>query len=478
MVTVRIPAPLRAKAGNNSQVDVEAGSLQEAVEGVVKAHPDLGEHLLADDGSFHRFVNYFVNGTDARKLDGPDTTLEQDDEVLVLPAVAGGQGAANGAGGLPDLDREELRFYGRHLILPDVGKEGQQTLKASSALVIGTGGLGAPTALYLAAAGVGRIGLVDFDEIEASNLHRQILYQHADEGRPKVQVAKERLEALNPHITVEAHEEELTSENALELFEGYDVIIDGTDNFPTRYLTNDACVKLGKPNVHASIFRFEGQASVFWPEEGGPCYRCLYPEPPPPGLVPSCAEGGVLGVLPGVLGVIQATEAVKLLLGKGQSLSGRLLLYDAMGLSFDEVAIDRDPDCPVCSIPRDEVELIDYDEFCGIPQEDGQTQEDEITVEQLAERRGDADLYILDVREPWEHEIVSLEEATLIPMDDVTDYANKLPQDKDIVVHCRSGARSAEVVGLLRDLGFERSYNLKGGINAWVEEIEPEKRTY
>ncbi|MDX1611097.1 MAG: molybdopterin-synthase adenylyltransferase MoeB [Candidatus Thermoplasmatota archaeon] len=473
MVTVRIPAPLRPKADGNAQLDVQAATLQEAVESVVKTHPDLGEHMLADDGTLHRFVNYFVNGTDVRQLDGPETEVSGEDTILVLPAVAGGSREA-----APELTPDEMRFYGRHIILPDVGQEGQEKLKESSALLIGAGGLGAPTAFYLAAAGVGRIGIVDFDQVEVSNLHRQILYQAGDEGKPKAQVAKQRLEALNPHITVEVHEERLTSENALEILDRYDVVIDGTDNFPTRYLTNDACVMLGKPNVHASIFRFEGQASVFWPEAGGPCYRCLYPQPPPPGLVPSCAEGGVLGVLPGMLGVMQATEAVKILLGKGETLVGRLILYDAMGMSFDEVAIQPDPACPVCGEDPEITELIDYEAFCGIQPEDETARDGEITVQELSKRREDKDLVILDVREPWEHDIVHLEGAKHIPMEQVPERANELPQDKDLVVLCKVGGRSAQVVQFLQGLGFSRAVNLKGGIDAWVREVEPGKPTY
>lgn len=475
MVKVRIPAPLRPKAGGQSELVLDVGTLQEAVEGVVKAHPDLRAHLLADDGSFHRFVNYFVNGKDARKLDGPSTALAEDDTVLVLPAVAGGE-AEDGAAGT-SLSRDELAFYGRHLILPDVGLEGQERLKASSALVIGAGGLGSPSALYLAAAGVGRIGIVDFDEVSASNLHRQVLYTAEDVGKSKARQAKARLEALNPHIDVVVHEERLTSENALEVLGGYDVVLDGTDNFPTRYLTNDACVLLDKPNVHASIFRFEGQASVFWAGHG-PCYRCLYPEPPPPGLVPSCAEGGVLGVLPGVMGLLQATEAIKLLLGKGESLAGRLLLFDAMGTRFDEVRIERDPACPICGDDPTIKELVDYEDFCGITEQRAEQAALEWSVEELAKRRGGNDLVVVDVREPWEHEIVALDEARLIPLAKLPDHVSELPQDQDIAVYCYSGQRSAQAVEFLRGLGFSRAYNLAGGISAWVERIEPDKPSY
>ncbi len=482
MVKVRIPAPLRPKTDGEAELTVKAATLREAVDSVVEAHPGLREHLLSKAGELHRFVNYFVNKTNARELDGPDTALSDEDTVLVLPAVAGGQagqssGEAPAAQGNGSLSTDEMRFYGRHLILPEVGAAGQRKLKQGSVVVIGAGGLGAPALLYLAAAGVGRIGIVDPDVVDASNLHRQILYSAADEGEAKVQAAKQRLESLNPHIEIETYQERLTSENALAILDGYDVVVDGTDNFPTRYLTNDACVLLGKPNVHASIFRFEGQASLFWPEGGGPCYRCLYPEPPPPGLVPSCAEGGVLGVLPGTLGVLQATEAIKLLLDKGRSLTGRLVLYNALDASFDEVPISRDPACPICGDDPEITELVDYEAFCGLHAQAAAMEGQEISVHELSRRRGDEELFVLDVREPWEHEIVHLEEATLIPLNDLADRASELPQDKEIVVHCHSGARSAKATEFLRSLGL-RAYNLEGGIEAWSREIEPEKPTY
>jgi adenylyltransferase/sulfurtransferase len=407
-----------------------------------------------------------------RELEGPDTGLDEDDEVLVLPAVAGGD--PTNPSHLPNLSQEELRFYGRHLILPQVGREGQQELKSSSAIVVGAGGLGAPTLLYLAAAGVGRIGIVDPDVVNASNLHRQILYDYEDEGRKKVEVAKERLEGLNPHIEIETYDTRLTSDNALAILEDYDVVLDGTDNFPTRYLTNDACVLLDKPNVHASIFRFEGQASVFWADEG-PCYRCLYPEPPPPGLVPNCAEGGVLGVLPGTLGVLQATEAVKLLLDEGEPLTGRLVLYNAMEGSFDEVDINADPECPVCGDDPEVTELVDYQAFCGITQEEDESAE--LTVQQLADRLGEEELHVLDVREDWERDIVKIDGSEHIPLDDLPDEVSQLPAEKDVVVYCKSGGRSAKATELLRSVGLN-AFNLQGGTDAWVQQIETDKQAY
>ncbi len=478
MVKVRIPAPLRPKADDNSEIDVPADRVDEAVHQLVETYPDLRENLLDEEDELQRFVNFFVNGTNIKELDGPQTELGDTDTVLVLPAVAGGApGGTNGAQGLPELDQEELRFYGRHLILPDVGQEGQRRLKASSALVVGAGGLGAPTLLYLAAAGVGRIGIVDPDIVNASNLHRQILYAHEDEGDKKVHAAKRRLESLNPHVTIEAHDTRLTSENALDLVDEYDVVVDGTDNFPTRYLTNDACVITDTPNVHASIFRFEGQASVFWPNEQGPCYRCLYPQPPPPGLVPSCAEGGVLGVLPGTLGVLQATETLKILLGEGSPLTGRLILYSAREASFDEVDIQKDPECPVCGDDPEITELIDYEAFCGLRDQEDEMDGQEITVEELAEERAREDLVVLDVREGWERDIVRIEDSEHVPLDDLPDRVSELPPDKDIVAYCKSGARSAKATQFLRSVGLS-AYNLEGGVDAWAREIEPHKSTY
>jgi adenylyltransferase/sulfurtransferase len=472
MVTVKIPAPLRSETDDNAEITVEADTLQEAVAAAIEAYPGLEKHLVDDDGDLNRFVNFFKNGTNVRELEGPDTGLDEDDEVLVLPAVAGGD--PTNPSHLPNLSQEELRFYGRHLILPQVGREGQQELKSSSAIVVGAGGLGAPTLLYLAAAGVGRIGIVDPDVVNASNLHRQILYDYEDEGRKKVEVAKERLEGLNPHIEIETYDTRLTSDNALAILEDYDVVLDGTDNFPTRYLTNDACVLLDKPNVHASIFRFEGQASVFWADEG-PCYRCLYPEPPPPGLVPNCAEGGVLGVLPGTLGVLQATEAVKLLLDEGEPLTGRLVLYNAMEGSFDEVDINADPECPVCGDDPEVTELVDYQAFCGITQEEDESAE--LTVQQLADRLGEEELHVLDVREDWERDIVRIDGSEHIPLDDLPDEVSQLPAEKDVVVYCKSGGRSAKATELLRSVGLN-AFNLQGGTDAWVQQIETDKQAY
>jgi len=374
-----------------------------------------------------------------------------------------------------ELSKEEIQRYSRHLIMPEVGMEGQLKLKRAKVLCIGTGGLGAPLGLYLAAAGVGRIGLVDFDVVDFTNLQRQVLFGTSDVGRPKITAAADRLRNLNPEIRIDAIEARLTSENALDLFADYDIIVDGTDNFPTRYLVNDACVLLGKPNVYGSIFRFEGQITVFgYPD--GPCYRCLYPEPPPPGLVPSCAEGGVLGVLPGIVGTIQAAETLKLIIGKGQPLVGRLLLLDALGMKFRELKLRKNPDCPVCGTHRTVTKLIDYAEFCGVRGEEAPstvTNIPEITPRELKSRldRGD-DLYILDVREPHEYQICNIH-GHLIPLGELPRRVHELDSSREIVAHCRSGKRSAEAVEFLQKAGFRKIWNLKGGILAWSDEVDP-----
>lgn len=378
-----------------------------------------------------------------------------------------------------ELSNEEIGRYSRHLIMPEVALDGQKKLKQAKVLTIGAGGLGSPLALYLAAAGVGTIGIVDFDVVDESNLQRQIIHGTSDVGRPKMESARDRLKDINPNVEIIEYEDALTSENALEIFEGFDVVVDGTDNFPTRYLVNDACVLLGKPNVYGSIFRFEGQASVFYAEEG-PCYRCLYPEPPPPGLVPSCAEGGVLGILPGAIGTIQATETVKLILGIGEPLIGRLMLYDALGMSFREMKLRKDPDCPVCGENPTVTELIDYQEFCGIPQAQAAEQENgvpEISVQELKARMDAGGIQVLDVREPYEYEIANIG-VPLIPLNELPERYEELNRDQPLAVHCRSGARSANAVKLLQERGFENVYNVEGGILAWSEEIDPEVPQY
>jgi adenylyltransferase/sulfurtransferase len=373
-----------------------------------------------------------------------------------------------------NLTNEEILRYSRHLIMPEVGMEGQLKLKKARVLLIGTGGLGAPLGLYLAAAGVGKLGLVDFDVVDFTNLQRQVTFGTSDVGKPKSEAARARLSDLNPDIQVQAFEAKLTSENALELFRDFDIIVDGTDNFPTRYLVNDACVLLGKPNVYGSIFRFEGQVTIFG-MPGGPCYRCLYPEPPPPGLVPSCAEGGVLGVLPGIVGSIQAMETIKLILGSGRNLTGRLLLFDALEMGFREFRLRKNPKCPMCGEHRTIDKLIDYYEFCGVRGEEAPAPDlkvPEITPRELKARldRGE-DLLILDVREPHEYQICNLR-GHLIPLGELPRRVHELDSSREIVAHCRSGKRSAEAVDFLRKAGFRKILNLKGGILAWSDEVD------
>src|SRR5713101_6752561 len=413
-VTIAIPTALRQIAGGQSEVKVEAATAGEALNLLIASHAELRRHLFNDQNALRNFVNVYLNDEDIRHRNGPDTPVKDGDTILIVPSIAGGaavlEPTADQDGGtpqqdlgLPMLSNEEIARYSRHVIIPEVGMTGQRKLKAASVLMIGTGGLGAPLGMYLAAAGVGRLGLVDFDVVDVSNLQRQIIHGTRDVGRPKIASARDRLEDINPHVEIETHETRLTSANALQLFGNYDVIVDGTDNFPTRYLVNDACVLTGKPNVYGSIFRFEGQVSVFWAERGA-CYRCLYPEPPPPGLVPSCAEGGVLGVLPGIIGAIQANETIKIILGAGDPMIGRLLLFDALKMKFRELKLRKDPACPICSEHPTQQGLIDYAQFCGIPAEEEEVANDfDIQVGELKRWKDEGrDVTILDVRTPQE----------------------------------------------------------------------------
>ena len=383
---------------------------------------------------------------------------------------------------LPELSHEEIARYSRHLLLPDVGMDGQRKLKAARVLCVGAGGLGSPAAMYLAAAGVGTLGLVDYDVVDISNLQRQLLHGTKDVGRPKLRSAMDRLAAINPHVTVEPHEVMLTSQNALGILRDYDIIIDGSDNFPTRYLVNDACVLLGKPDVYGAIFRFEGQASVFG-AAGGPCYRCLYPEPPPPGLVPSCAEAGVIGVLPGLIGTIQATETVKLILGAGEPLVGRLIVLDALGMTFRELKLRKDPDCPVCGNHPTVRTLVDYDAFCGVRPAPApalaEPPDFHITVGELKARldRGEQ-VPLVDVRERQEYDIVRLSPSTLIPLGDLVRRQAELDPDREFVVYCHHGVRSVKAVAYLRHAGFTHARNLEGGIAAWTDRIDPSLPRY
>ena len=379
------------------------------------------------------------------------------------------------------LSKDEILRYSRHLIMPEVGMEGQLKLKQAKVLCIGAGGLGSPLALYLGAAGVGKLGMVDFDVVDFTNLQRQVIHGTSDVGRTKLESARDTLLEINPNVEIEPFETRLSSDNALDIFREYDIVADGTDNFPTRYLVNDACVLLGKPNVYASIFRFEGQASIFYAEQG-PCYRCLYPEPPPPGLVPSCAEGGVLGVLPGIMGCIQAMETIKLILGRGDSLIGRLLLFDALGMKFRELKLRKNPDCPICGTNRTITKLIDYEQFCGIRGEEHipvQTGIPEITPAEVKKKMDAHEPFVLiDVREPHEYQICRIPGSKLIPLGEVPKRMNELDSADEIVVHCKSGMRSAKAVDLLMKSGFRKIHNLKGGILAWSDQVDPSVPKY
>ncbi len=482
--TVFIPTPLRPFTDNQASVQVAGANVGEVLQNLVKVHGDLRNHLYTAEGKLRSFVNIYVNDEDIRYLSKEQTPVGDKDTVSIVPSVAGGSTAtADPAHALPELTGDEVRRYSRHLIMPEVGVEGQRKLKAAKVLCIGAGGLGSPASLYLAAAGVGTLGVVDFDAVDFSNLQRQVLYSTDDVGRPKAKAAYDRLHGLNPNVRVINHEFAINSSNAIELFEQYDVIVDGADNFPTRYLVNDACVLTGKPNVYGSIFRFDGQVSIFATKEG-PCYRCLYPEPPPPGLVPSCAEGGVLGVLPGVVGTIQATEALKLIIGAGEPLIGRLMLFDALQMKFRTLKLQKDPDCPVCGDHPTVTKLIDYEMFCGITPAvkaaDRGTiaPELETTVEDLKTRMDRRDVFLLDVREPREWDIAHIEGATLIPLGELPKRMNELPKDQDIIVQCKTGVRSAKAVNLLRESGFDHVQNLKGGIIAWISRIDPSLHSY
>jgi len=475
-VKITIPTALRQYVNLEWTVEVQGDDIATVFADLIKRFPQLQQHLLDESGAFRRFVNIYLNDEDIRFLQGPNTAVRDGDVISIIPSVSGGSGA-----GEAEFSRAELERYSRHLIMPEIGLEGQRKLKQARVLLVGAGGLGSPAALYLAAAGVGTLGLVDFDTVDVSNLQRQILFGADDVGKPKLTVAKARLHGINPHIQIKLHDLRLSSENALAVFADYDIIVDGTDNFPTRYLVNDACVLSGKPNVYGSIFRFEGQVSVFAAQDG-PCYRCLYPKPPPPGLVPSCAEGGVLGILPGAVGTIQATEAVKLITGKGRPLIGRLLLYDALDMSFRELKLQRDPDCPICGENRRIRGLIDYDEFCGVGRAEKAVAlppEFEITVQDLHSRfKSGAKPFLLDVRNPYEQMICNLPDSVLIPLGELVARTTELPADEEIVIYCRSGIRSAKAVQMLREAGFTKLKNLVGGILAWSDEIDPSMPKY
>ena len=485
---ILIPTPLRPFTDKLDAVEVDGANIAELLHNLTTKYGGLKQHLYAPDGKLRSFVNIYVNDDDIRYLQKDQTPIKTGDTVSIIPSVAGGAPATGikEPGALPELSGDEIKRYSRHLIMPEVGVEGQRKLKAAKVLCIGAGGLGSPAAMYLAAAGIGTIGIVDFDVVDFSNLQRQIIHGTPDVGRAKLASAKDRLNALNPNVHIETYDAALSSENALGLFAPYDVILDGTDNFPTRYLVNDACVLTGKPNAYGSIFRFEGQASVFAAKDG-PCYRCLYPEPPPPGLVPSCAEGGVFGVLPGIIGVIQATETIKLVLGAGEPLIGRFLIYDALRMRFRELKLRKDADCPVCGTHPTVTKLIDYEQFCGVAPHQlaaaaaasAPTSMDALTARELKAEldRGDQ-VVIIDVREPQEFQINRLPGSVLIPLGDLPKRYVELDPNANIVTQCKSGMRSAKAQDFLRSKGFTRVRNLTGGVLGWVDQVDPTQPKY
>ena len=481
--TINIPTPLRPFTDKKEAVEVSGATVGELLSDLATRYEGLRKHLYADNGKLRNFVNVYLNDEDIRYLQREATPVKAGDTLSIVPSVAGGA-PTTAAPPETELSPEEIKRYSRHLIMPEMGMDGQRKLKQSSVLCIGAGGLGSPAAMYLAAAGIGRLGIVDFDVVDYSNLQRQLLHTTNDVGRTKLESARDKIVALNPHVQVDTYEEALSSENAMRLFKGYDVILDGTDNFPTRYLVNDACVLSGIPNAYGSIFRFEGQASVFATKEG-PCYRCLYPEPPPPGLVPSCAEGGVLGVLPGIIGVIQATESIKLLTGIGEPLIGRFLIYDALKMKFRELKLKKDPECPVCGPNPTVTKLIDYDQFCGVTpahatdNAGGTVSDWEITPVELKKKLDAGETpFILDVREPNEYQINRIPGSTLIPLGELPRRYQELPRDREIVAQCKMGGRSAKAMDFLKTVGFTNVKNLKGGILEWIDKVDPSQPKY
>jgi adenylyltransferase/sulfurtransferase len=478
-VVVQLPAVLQEYVDGRDELALDAGSVRAALGELVRRYPRLQRHLFSEDGGLRAYVNVYLNADESRDLpQGLDAPLAANDVLMIVPSVAGGE--EPGA-----LSRAEIERYSRHLVLNEIGWEGQARLKRARVAIVGAGGLGSPAALYLVAAGVGTLGLIDDDVVDTTNLQRQVLYGTADVGRPKLEAAAARLRAANPHVLVVTHPVRLTSANALDVLRPYDVVIDGTDNFPTRYLVNDACVLLGKPYVYGSILRFEGQVALFDGRDG-PCYRCLFREPPPPGLVPGCAEGGVLGVLPGIIGSVQALEAIKIITGAGETLAGRIVIFDALRFRWRELRLRKNPECPVCGTRPSITELIDYDVFCGLKgpaMSPGETPQaiPQITAPELKQRLDAGEkLTLIDVREPFEWDIANLGDygARLIPLDQVLERADEIDRDSEVVLYCRSGARSAGAARQLRARGFERLWNLKGGINSWAEQVDPSVSRY
>ena len=491
MATVIIPTPLRKFTNNTARLQVSAGTIQDTVSELTLHFPDLKKHLLDEGGKIRSYVNIFIGNDDIRDLQQENTSVKEDTVISIVPAIAGGapgeggdpsRSVNGGAGKATPFSREELARYNRHIIIPGFGMEAQLKLKAAKVLVIGSGGLGSPVLLYLAAAGVGTIGIVDFDVVDDSNLQRQVLFGVDEIGKPKVEAAKRRLSALNPYIRLEIHNTHINSQNALEIIRNYDVIADGTDNFPTRYLVNDASVLLDKPNVYASIFQFEGQVSVFNYKDqqgnAGPNYRDLYPTPPPPGLVPSCAEGGVLGVLPGIIGSLQALEVIKVITGVGETLSGRFYIFDALNFESRTFNIKRREDNPINGKNPTITALIDYEQFCGMRAVEEKPLK-EVTAKELYDWQVKGEKFqLIDVREPHEYDIVNIG-AELIPLATINANSDKIDPEKKVVVHCKSGARSARAIRELEEkFGFTNLYNLKGGILAYIDEVKPELTKY
>ena len=490
MATIIIPTPLRKFTNNTARLEIKSSTVEESIKELYLNFPDLKKHLLDDTGKLRSFVNIFVGDDDIRDLDNVQTKISDNTVVSIVPAIAGGisdnsdsSEASPPVGGRfgGAFSKEELARYNRHIIIPEFGIEAQKKLKAAKVLVIGSGGLGSPALLYLAAAGVGTIGIVDFDKVDDSNLQRQVLFGVNEIGQSKVEAAKRRLQSLNPHIEIKLYNIQLTSQNALDIIKDYDVVADGTDNFPTRYLVNDACLLLDKPNVYASIFQFEGQVSVFnyinKKGERGPNYRDLYPTPPPPGLVPSCAEGGVLGVLPGIIGSMQASEVIKIITGIGEPLSGGFFTFDALNFETRTFKIKPRKDNPVSGKNPTIHALIDYEQFCGVKAVEKPIKE--ITADELYDWQVQGEKFqLIDVREPDEYEIVNIG-GELIPLSTVATNTDKIDRDKKVVVHCKLGGRSARAIRELEEkFGFDNLYNLKGGIFAYIDEIEPELTKY
>jgi adenylyltransferase/sulfurtransferase len=488
MATVIIPTPLRKFTNNTARLQVGPGTIHSTVQELTQNFPDLKKHLLDEGGNIRSYVNIFIGNDDIRDLQQEKTAVKEDAVISIVPAIAGGSPETHGVPGpdasssAPLFTKEELARYNRHIIIPGFGMEAQLKLKAAKVLVIGSGGLGSPVLLYLAAAGVGTIGIVDFDVVDDSNLQRQVLFGVDEIGKPKVEAARRRLETLNPYIRLHIYNTHLNSQNALEILKDYDVIADGTDNFPTRYLVNDASVLLGKPNVYASIFQFEGQVSVFnyrnAQGELGPNYRDLYPTPPPPGLVPSCAEGGVLGVLPGIIGSLQALEVIKVITGVGETLAGRFYIFDALNFESRTFTIRRRKDNPINGDNPTITALIDYEAFCGMRAVE-ERQLKEITAKELYDWQVRGEKFqLIDVREPHEYDIVNIG-AELIPLGSVSANSEKIDRDRPVVVHCKVGGRSAKAIRELEEkFGFTNLYNLKGGILAYIDEVQPELTKY